>query len=603
MQQTSKLPSQAASDRAVVNHTGYFGAVFCSRKQFPSVDESQIANTMEPSTSRDQRNEVAEPIVDDGWATPPPDFVPSIPEFTADAGIQLPYDNFSPADFASLFFTRDFWTLLVEETNRMADQFDEARPQLGNRSIFHGWQPVDIPEMRKFIGIILLSGLVHKSQMRSFWTSDPLTSTPAFSALMKRDRFEQIMKFFHFNNNKNEPPHTANERDRLYKIRPLLEQLSNSFQKAFTPEKEICIDESLMLYKGGVIFRQYMPLKRARFGIKMFCLTDKNGYLHSFSVYTGKQDPLYNVDSLVPQDAVNLSLTAKTTLALMGPFLDKGYHLYIDNSYTSVALIEYLHQWKTLVTGTARCDRVPKALKNLPVAKGQTAILCKGPLLAQKFPDKKMVYMMTTGHTARTMPRARRGGTEQALPVSIDSYNKHMGGVDRLDQLIEPYDCTRKTVKWYRKLAVHLIQLTVLNAWNLHRYSGGKLAVIGFLRQVVGNLVFHQGNFIAEPSMNENLLRLTGRHFIEQIPATAKERPQKRCRVCSKKGVRRDVRYHCPDCPSKKRALSAALLQSITHLGMLLGIKLHVARICCVHRSSFDVLLFSNSIFNVKFLK
>ncbi|KAK3725592.1 hypothetical protein RRG08_043010 [Elysia crispata] len=51
--------------------------------------------------------------------------------------------------------------------------------------------------------------------------------------------------------------------------------------------------------------------------------------------------------------------------------------------------------------------------------------------------------------------------------------------------------------------------------------------------------------------MNENLLRLTGRHFIEQIPATAKERPQKRCRVCSKKGVRRDVRYHCPDCPSK----------------------------------------------------
>ena len=74
--------------------------------------------------------------------------------------------------------------------------------------------------------------------------------------------------------------------------------------------------------------------------------------------------------------------------------------------------------------------------------------------------------MITTGHTARTMPRARRGGTEQALPVSIDSYNKHMGGVDRLDQLIEPYDCTttRKTVKWYRKLAMHLIQLTVLNA-------------------------------------------------------------------------------------------------------------------------------------------
>ncbi|GFR80784.1 PiggyBac transposable element-derived protein 4 [Elysia marginata] len=263
-------------------------------------------------------------------------------------------------------FTHEFWTLLVTETNRMADQLYQARPELGNRSIFHGWEPVNVPEMKKFIGIILLSGLVYKSAMRSFWTPDPLTSTPAFSALMKRDRFEQIMKFFNFNNNADEPPHTANERDRLYKIRPLLEQLSTSFRNAFTPEKEICIDESLMLYKGRVIFRQYMPLIRARFGIKIFCLTDKNGYLHSFSVYTGTQDPLYNVDSLVPEDAVNLSLTAKTTLALIGPFLDKGYHLYINNRYTSVPLTEYLHQSRTAITGTAHCDRVdPQGSKTL----------------------------------------------------------------------------------------------------------------------------------------------------------------------------------------------------------------------------------------------
>ncbi|GFR73723.1 PiggyBac transposase Uribo2 [Elysia marginata] len=127
------------------------------------------------------------PPPDDGWAPPPPDFVPNIPEFTADAGIQIPYDNFSPADFASLFFTHEFCTLLASETNRMADQFYEARPQLGNRSIFHGWEPVDIPERRKFIiGIILLCGLVYKFQMRSFWTSDPLTSTRSLFSSYER---------------------------------------------------------------------------------------------------------------------------------------------------------------------------------------------------------------------------------------------------------------------------------------------------------------------------------------------------------------------------------------------------------------------------------
>ncbi|KAK3740708.1 hypothetical protein RRG08_048952 [Elysia crispata] len=402
--------------------------------------------------------------------------------------------------------------------------------------------------MRKFIGIILLTGLVWKPRMRGYWSTDSLLGTPAFASLMIRDRFEQIQKFIHFNDNRQEPPHTANKRDRLYKIRPLLELFSPSFRNVFTPDKLICIDESLMLFKGRVIFRQYIPLKRARFGIKIFCLTDKNGSLHSFSVYSGKQDPLHDVDRLVPEDARNLSLTAKTTM--MVPFLDQGYHLYTDNWYTSVALYEYLHKHKTLATGTARSDRVPKMLKNMPVAKGATVTAAKGPLLAQKFSDKKIVYMIFTGHTTETKTRRRHGGQEQDFPIIIDHYNHNMGGVDRLDQLLEPYDCTRKTVAWYRKLALHFIQLAVLNAWNLHRHCGGKLPVHDFIRQVAGGLLLAPTE-ILETQDNENIARLTGRHFIETIPPTRKSNPQKRCRVCTKKNIRRDVRYHCPDCPSK----------------------------------------------------
>ena len=55
-----------------------------------------------------------------------------------------------------------------------------------------------------------------------------------------------------------------------------------------------------------------------------------------------------------------------------------------------------------------------------------------------------------------------------------------------------------------------------------------------------------------EETPDEHVLRLTGRHFLEEIPSTEKkQRPQKRCRVCYKRGQRKDVRLQCSGCPSR----------------------------------------------------
>ena len=52
-------------------------------------------------------------------------------------------------------------------------------------------------------------------------------------------------------------------RDRLYKIRPLLEYLIAKFQSAYSPSQDVSIDEQLLLHKGNLFFRQYIPSKRA----------------------------------------------------------------------------------------------------------------------------------------------------------------------------------------------------------------------------------------------------------------------------------------------------------------------------------------------------
>ncbi|GFS20090.1 PiggyBac transposase Uribo1 [Elysia marginata] len=119
---------------------------------------------------------------------------------------------------------------------------------------------------------------------------------------------------------------------------------------------------------------------------------------------------------------------------------------------------------------------------------------------------------MTTSHGAETVSKLRHGGQERTIPKSIDTYNKIMGGVDRIHQMLEPYDATRKTACWYVKLAIHLIQIAILNGWTLFRKRGGQKDFYTFSAA----FVFRDG--VIPTLQNEDLTRLTARHFIYEIP-------------------------------------------------------------------------------------
>jgi len=42
----------------------------------------------------------------------------------------------------------------------------------------------------------------------------------------------------------------------------------------------LAVDEVNVKFKGRVIFRQYIPKKRKRFGIKIYKLCDESGYIY-----------------------------------------------------------------------------------------------------------------------------------------------------------------------------------------------------------------------------------------------------------------------------------------------------------------------------------
>jgi hypothetical protein len=68
-----------------------------------------------------------------------------------------------------------------------------------------------------------------------------LIETPIFDKLMRTNNFKQIWNFRHYSDNYT----LDDEADRLYKIRPILDNLVENFRKHCKPSQELSLDEAM----------------------------------------------------------------------------------------------------------------------------------------------------------------------------------------------------------------------------------------------------------------------------------------------------------------------------------------------------------------------
>lgn len=92
--------------------------------------------------------------------------------------------------------------------------------------------------------------------------------------------FLTLEKYVHLAN-----PNTKDQADLLCKVCPLVTLL----EKAYTPGKNIAVDEGLVRFNGTLSLWQCMPTRPHKFGIKVWLLTDADTYYAPrFQVYLGK---------------------------------------------------------------------------------------------------------------------------------------------------------------------------------------------------------------------------------------------------------------------------------------------------------------------------
>ena len=102
-------------------------------------------------------------------------------------------------------------------------------------------------------------------------------------------------------------------------------------------------------------------------------------------------------------------------------------------------------------------------------------------LTAVKWIDTRSVCLLSSFLQTSPLEKCKRFDKKKKTNVEINQpkciklYNKNMGGVDLVDQLIALYRISFRVRKYYHKLVFPLLDMSVVNAWLLYRRDTKKL--------------------------------------------------------------------------------------------------------------------------------
>ena len=250
-----------------------------------------------------------------------------------------------PAEAFQLYFTGDMCTYIVEQTNLYAQQV------MG--SGFTTWDKITEEELRAYFGFQIYMGIVNEPATEDYWRRDELHFGPIADRI-SRKRFRDINRSLHFSDNTTLVPRGQPGYDRLGKVRPIMDRVQEKLTGLYKPHRENAMDEAMIKFQGRSSIKQYMPAKPVKRGIKVWCRADShNGYICEFQVYTGKSDETEG------------GLGKRVILDLSQTLEGKNHHLYFDNFFTSVDLLQTLRDKGVYACGTVRQTSrgFPPALK------------------------------------------------------------------------------------------------------------------------------------------------------------------------------------------------------------------------------------------------
>lgn len=161
-------------------------------------------------------------------------------------------------------------------------------------------------------------------------------------------------------------------------------------------------------------------------------------------------------------------------------------------------------------------------------------------MFAISWHDRHQVNMQTTVHKGEmvdTERKDRRTGEIIKQPDAIVDDNVNMRLVDKSDMQVGSIECIRQCGKWYKKTFLHLIDIVVLNAYNLYLVTTGKRVSLRIFSKTIIEKLLEKYGVVQAATPRRNLQagqpdRILGQdyishHFLELLrPAPGKPKAQ-----------------------------------------------------------------------------
>ncbi|KRZ12308.1 PiggyBac transposable element-derived protein 4 [Trichinella zimbabwensis] len=308
----------------------------------------------------------------------------------------------------------------------------------GKRLYKDDWKEIDETELHAYISVLILAGVYksHGEATNSLWNTE--NGRPIFPSVMSLDNFQRISRIIRFDDR--ETRSHRREKDPLAAIRDIWDDWVARLPMMCNPGAYVTADERLIPFKGRCPFRQYMPKKPAKYGIKVWTLCDaKTSYAWNMQIYTGKH--------------------ASAGL--------KGNNVTCDNFFTSHELAVQLLKKKLTILGTIK--------KNKPVLPQELLEVGGRAVHSSKFvfteqctavsyiPKKhRMVLVLSTMHKDASLSTG-----DGCKPEMILDYNATKGGVDNMDKMLASYTCQRMTSGWPLVVFYNIIDVSANNGYLL----------------------------------------------------------------------------------------------------------------------------------------
>ncbi|KRY39494.1 PiggyBac transposable element-derived protein 4 [Trichinella spiralis] len=183
------------------------------------------------------------------------------------------------------------------------------------------WKEIEETEFHAYIGLLILAGVYksHGEATKSLWNTE--NGRPVFPSVMPVNYFKPA-------------------------IRDVWDDWVARLPMMYNSGAYVTVDERLIPLKGRCPFRQYMPKKPAKYGIKVWTLCEaKASYAWNMQIYTGKRTS--GIRGKNQGMRVVLDLTAGL----------KGNNSICDHFFTSHELTMQLLKKKLTILGTIKKNK------------------------------------------------------------------------------------------------------------------------------------------------------------------------------------------------------------------------------------------------------